>query len=417
MRVLIVNTSEKTGGAAVAACRLAEALINNGVKAKMLVMNKQTPSLYVAAVGSPLRRKLNFLYERFVIWTHNFFHRRNLFTVSIADTGFDITETKEFQEADVIHLQWINQGMISLKGLRKILNSGKPIVWTMHDMWECTGICHYAFECSNYKQECGDCPFLRLPSKHDLSNKILKKKQKVLANSNVQFVAVSKWLADRARESTLLGRQSIRVIPNSISLAKFVLKDRSDARSELFLPDTNIIAFGAARLDTPIKGLNYLLEAISYLIEHGLMKREELHLVMFGGLKDQTVLQGIPVEYTYLGLLSDEDDLSTVYSAANVVVSSSLYETFGQTLIEAQACGCVPVSFNNSGQTDIIQHQVNGYLADYLSVPSLAEGIAWGINAKIQRRELRNNVVRKYSESVVAGKYIDVYNGFSGIKA
>lgn len=42
MRVLIVNTSEKTGGAAVAANRLMEALNNNGVKAKMLVGEKQT---------------------------------------------------------------------------------------------------------------------------------------------------------------------------------------------------------------------------------------------------------------------------------------------------------------------------------------------------------------------------------------
>ena len=42
MRVLIINTSERTGGAAVAAGRLLEALKNNGVKAKMLVRDKQT---------------------------------------------------------------------------------------------------------------------------------------------------------------------------------------------------------------------------------------------------------------------------------------------------------------------------------------------------------------------------------------
>lgn len=53
MRVLIVNTSEKTGGAAVAANRLMEALKNNGVKAKMLVRDKETDQfdgLFVAPV-------------------------------------------------------------------------------------------------------------------------------------------------------------------------------------------------------------------------------------------------------------------------------------------------------------------------------------------------------------------------------
>ena len=48
MKILIVNTSERTGGAAVAANRLMKALINNGVKAKMLVREKETDTLTVA---------------------------------------------------------------------------------------------------------------------------------------------------------------------------------------------------------------------------------------------------------------------------------------------------------------------------------------------------------------------------------
>ena len=100
-----------------------------------------------------------------------------------------------------------------------------------------------------------------------------------------------------------------------------------------------------------------------------------------------------------------------------MLVSSSLYETFGQTLIEAQACGCIPVSFNNSGQRDIIDHKVNGYLADYKSVESLADGLEWGLNADIPAAQLRNNVIRKYSESVVAKSYIELYNQIAKTKA
>lgn len=417
MRVLIVNTSESTGGAAVAANRLMNALNNNGVKAKMLVMNKQTESICVATTGTHFRNKFNFLYERFVIWTKNLFQRKNLFTVSIANTGIDITNTIEFKEADIIHLQWINQGFLSLNSLRKIVKSGKHIVWTMHDMWECTGICHYAFGCDNFKNGCGNCQFLRFPGNKDVSSSVFNKKQKILKNTNINFVAVSTWLANIASESPLMSGHSINVIPNSISLSKFVLKNRNSSREKLSLPDKYIIAFGAARLDTPIKGLNYLCDAISYIIKNGIIKREELHLVLFGGMKDSGVLKALPIEYTYLGTIKDEDGLSTVYSAANVAVSSSLYETFGQTLIEAQACGCIPVSFNNSGQTDIIQHKVNGFLADYLSVESLAEGIVWAIKADVDKLQLREHVIRMYSENVVAAKYIDLYCNFLGIKA
>jgi glycosyltransferase involved in cell wall biosynthesis len=105
--------------------------------------------------------------------------------------------------------------------------------------------------------------------------------------------------------------------------------------------------------------------------------------------------------------------MSQIYSAANVVVSSSLYETFGQTLIEAQLCGCIPVAFNNSGQSDIIHHKEDGYLADYLSAGSLADGLEWAFNARIEPRDQKKGVVRRYAESVVAAQYIHLYQEIS----
>ena len=128
MRVLIVNTSENTGGAAVAANRIMEALNNNGVKAKMLVRDKATDDLTVVGLGGGLRQKWNFLWERWCIFCHAGFSRRHLFDIDIANAGTDITKTREFKEADVIHLNWVNQGMLSLKGISRILASGKPVV-------------------------------------------------------------------------------------------------------------------------------------------------------------------------------------------------------------------------------------------------------------------------------------------------
>jgi hypothetical protein len=161
MRVLIINTSERTGGAAVAASRLNEALKNNGIKSKMLVRDKQTDTLNVVGIDHSWLNLWRFLWERIVIWAANGFKRDNIFAMDIANTGIDITSLPEFTQADVIHLHWINQGMLSIANLRKILHSGKPIVWTMHDMWPATGICHYSQDCSNYCTECHDCHFLR----------------------------------------------------------------------------------------------------------------------------------------------------------------------------------------------------------------------------------------------------------------
>ena len=160
MRVLIINTSERLGGAAVAASRLMESLKNTVSKPKMLVRDKQTDQISVVGLQRNWWQVWRFVWERIVIWKANRFKKNNLFAVDIANTGTDITSLPEFQQADVIHLHWVNQGMLSLNDIRKILKSGKPVVWTMHDMWPCTGICHHARECTNYHQECNHCPYL-----------------------------------------------------------------------------------------------------------------------------------------------------------------------------------------------------------------------------------------------------------------
>ena len=418
MKVLIINTSERTGGAAVAANRLTEALIVNGVKAKMLVRNlSEESSMHVSQTGTWLQNKWNFLFERFVIWMRNRFDRQNLFKVSIANTGLDLTKTHEFQDADIIHLHWVNQGFLSLRGIEKILKSGKPVVWTMHDMWEATGICHHAYDCKNFETECRNCPFLRNPGARDLSYQIFKKKQRVLETvkqgRGLTFVAVSNWLADRARQSALIGGLPITVIPNSISLSRFKMTDRDDARTALDVSEPYVISFGAARIDDPIKGFDYLVDALQILVKSGRLRRKELRLLLFGDVRDVTVFSQLPVPYTYLGYISDEDQLSLIYSASNATVSSSLYETFGQTLIEAMACGSIPVSFGGCGQADIISHRQTGYLAERLSADSLAEGIDWALKAQLVPRELRRSVSRRYVDSVVANQYYELYKSLS----
>ena len=355
MKILLVNTSECTGGAAVACGRLLDALNRHGVKAKMLVRDKQTDNLRVVSVKHKWLMKWYFLWERLLIWMANCFSRKHLFAVDIANAGIDITTLPEFQEADLIHLHWVNQGMLSLSGIEKILSSGKPVVWTMHDMWPCTAICHYAYTCEHFKHECGSCRFLANPGKHDLSYRVFQAKRKLLSGRKINVVAVSQWLAQQVKESTLLGDMPLKVLPNTLQISDFPMSNKADARKQLGLAHKYILLFGAARIDDPIKGINFLLEAI---------------------------------------------------------VSASYYETFGQTLIEAQACGCIPVSFNNSGQTDIIRHKENGYLAEYLSTDDLAKGIRWGLEEApivVSREELRKDVATRFGTDTVAKQHIEFY--------
>ena len=45
MRVLLINTSERIGGAAIAASRLMESLKNHGIEAKLMVRDKKNEKI------------------------------------------------------------------------------------------------------------------------------------------------------------------------------------------------------------------------------------------------------------------------------------------------------------------------------------------------------------------------------------
>lgn len=413
MNILVVNTSELTGGAAVAANRLMSALQHAGVEVKMLVRDKRTDNPSVVLVNtSSAKRKINFIrfaWERLILFLCNHFSRKELFKVSIANTGTDISNHPLVQEADIIHLHWINQGFLSLDNIQKLVKLDKPIVWTMHDMWPCTGICHHSWGCEGFMKECGNCKFLNSNCKTDLSYRTFKKKR-FISESKMQIVAVSNWLKDLAEKSALTKNLKIQVIPNVIDTSVFFPSSKTHARQELFLPlNKTIILMGAARLDDPIKGVEYLKEALAIVKKD----RTDLLLVVFGGIKDSsTFLSNLPVPSVLMGSLSDASKIAQLYAAADVTVVPSYYETFGQTLIEAMACGCPAVSFDNSGQTDVINHKVNGYLAKYKDSEDLATGIQW----VLENKEILNlseacvkKVQENYTEQIVAEKYIALY--------
>lgn len=410
MNVLIVNTSDCTGGAAVAANRLVAALNRNGVYANMLVRDRLSADSNVYAVKSTIRNRLYFLWERLIIFLSNKLDRKQLFRVSIANTGVDISNHELVKNADIIHLHWINQGFLSLDGIKGLIATGKPIVWTMHDMWPCTSICHHAHDCSGYMKECGACPFLNSQNKNDLSHRTWRKKQ-FLQNSEIQLVAVSSWLQKLSQQSSLTNSVPCAVIPNVINNNIFFPSDKSQARKKLNIPLTKrVILMGAARLDDPIKGLNYLLEALELMSQEA---RNNICVLFLGQIKDNSsFLSELSVAFVHLGLINDIHQIVNCYQAADVVVVPSLYETFGQTIIEAMACGCPAVSFDNSGQTDIIDHQVNGYLAEYKNAADLANGIEWVLNHP-NKKELADASVTKvqthYAEPVVARQYIKLY--------
>lgn len=412
MRVLIVNTSEKTGGAAVAANRLMDALNNNGVKAKMLVRDKETEDITVVSLPRSLRLQWNFLWERWCVFWHLHFSRQRLWEVDMATSGTDITRLREFQEADVIHLSWINQGMLSLKNIRKIIRSGKPVVWTMHDLWPATGICHYARGCNRYASACGNCPLLpNKGSKNDLSAKIFRRKKELYHRGAISFVTCSRWLERQAKGSGLFVGQRITNIPNPIDTHVFCPQDQAEARLRAGLPaDKHIILFVSQRVTDERKGMRYFIEAIDRLVARYPEMKENTSIAILGGHSEEVNLT-LP-SYS-LGYVSDEKQIVAIYNSADAFVLPSLEDNLPNTIMESMACGVPSIGFRVGGIPEMIDHQQNGYVANYRDTEDLASGIHWVLE-EADRAALKQaclqKVAQNYSQHAVALKYIEVYN-------
>ncbi len=414
MRVLIVNTSEKTGGAAVAANRLMDALNNNGIKAKMLVRDKETEDITVVETPHRGLNKWHFLWERWCIFCRLHFSKEHLWEVDTASSGIDITQLREFQEADVIHLSWINQGMLSLNGIRKILASGKPVVWTMHDLWSATGICHYTRGCINNMNGCGNCKLLPGGgSDHDLSYHVFRRKQKLLKDGNIYFVSCSKWLGEEAKRSGLFIGQRITSIPNPIDTHVFKKQDKKESRLRANLPaDKKLILFVSQKVIDDRKGMSYFVEAINKSVAQNAEKFKNAGVVILGGHSEEIASQLNLPAYP-IGYINDQQQIVNVYNSCDVFVLPSLEDNLPNTIMEAMACGVPCVGFNVGGIPEEIDHQVNGYVAAYKDADDLAHGIEW-VLSDANYEELSQNAVQKvskcYSQHAVAMKYIEIYN-------
>ena len=102
LKVVIINKSDSTGGAAVVSFRLMNALRTAGVDARMLVAEKLTDSPFVEGAGKPWQLKCSFLAERLKIFLANGLNRKTLFKIDTGSDGVPLHKHPAVMEADVM---------------------------------------------------------------------------------------------------------------------------------------------------------------------------------------------------------------------------------------------------------------------------------------------------------------------------
>lgn len=409
-RIVLLSCNDLLGGAAIVTYRLMRALHDLGHDADMLVTNKLGDDPHVHQLGTAATRKWQFLAERLGIFMRNGLNRRDLFKVSTASTGMNIHNHPLVRQADAIFVNWVNQGTMSLNEMHRLCAMGKPVVWTMHDMWNMTGICHHAYGCSGFHDSCGNCKYLgHRASATDLSHTVWLRKKALYDSSEIRFVAVSNWVKQCASRSSLLRDKEVTVIHNAFPAEQFPV---GSGGASLATDDDkgprHVIAFGAAKLDDPVKGIRYAIDALNILADQSPQLADKSIAIFFGRLDNTALMSDLRFPHKAIGSITDKAALQKLMGQTDVILSTSLYETLGGTLIEGMSAGATPVSFGEGGQVDIIDHKSTGYIARYLDPADVAEGIRWALATRLDRNRQHKVVSDRFNARDIALKYLSL---------
>lgn len=409
MKILHLNTFDSRSGAARAAYRIHTALRNSGlVSSAMLVAHKDSCDPDVSAY--PVRQQWRKLRLSQSLLSYQRSDNPTYHSCNIFPSG--IYKVINKSDADIVHFHWIGNELISIAEVKKIK---KPIVWTLHDMWAFCGAehCHDLFYPGRYKE-------LYNKSNRPLSHKgivdvdawVWRRKKKNWQNVDFHFVTPSRWLADCVEESALFSGIRPIVIPNCLDTTVFRPKEKAACRRVFNLPqDKFLVLFGAdGGVNNPLKGYSILKEALGML---GTMPfAGKMECVVFGGKNGgQRNSSTIPV--SNVGHISNDDRLADLYCAADLFITPSMIEAFGQTVSEAMSCGTPCMGFRTSGIPELIEHQETGYLIEPYDAARLAEKIRWVVENPSQQIRIgpqaRKKIQSDCSLSIIAGQYIAVY--------
>jgi glycosyltransferase involved in cell wall biosynthesis len=421
MKILHLATHDNFGGAARAAYRQHVALRYHGIDSRMLVRHKHSNDADVTVYlgdASFFCRAARVLRRAWIDHQEKGSRKSSREIVcGLTDPRADLLRDvgAEISQADVINIHKV-QHFVDLPALLRRLPSFKPVVITLHDLSPITGGCDYPGSCRRFEATCGCCPIMDSDSGSDYSHRIFRMKEMAYSRPSRErlvFVANSFWSGEKARLSALTKGRRIEVIHYGLDQTVYSSQKRRESRQALGIgAEEPVLLFAAHDLGLPHKGGRYLRDALM-----NVRCQQPIRLLTMGAGHFQI---GSGYRHTHFGEIESDELQTLLYRAADVFVIPSLEEAFGQSALEAVACGAVVAGFNVGGIPDIVKCDLNGLLVERQDTQALSEAIQKLLEDEGLRRAWQNScetwVREHFSFSKNAAAYVALYDSLLNVK-
>ncbi len=240
---------------------------------------------------------------------------------------------------------------------------------------------------------------------------MLKIEKKLFSESKL-IIAISEMVKSQIMQNYNIPDNKIKVIYNGVDLKKFSPENsklyRSEIRGKYFITDdTKLILFVGSGFER--KGLGTAIKAVSFLQNKNQMPDKWKIKLMVIGKGNVKKYQSLAVKYKIndkILFIEPQKDIERLYAASDIFVLPTIYDPFGNVIIEAMASGLPVITTRSSGASELIKNGEEGFV---LENPTDSNTLAEYMNKALFSQKSMGEKARLKAENYPIAKAADEY--------
>lgn len=319
---------------------------------------------------------------------------------------------------DIIHGHTIEGDFFDIRAIPELSKKCKT-VFTLHNAWMMTGLCHHWVSCTRWEEGCGQCPVIHEFPQYGVDGTASnwKLKKKLWQKSKLYIASPAQWLIDAASKSILSeGMVEGRVIPNGIDLGVFHPGDRNDSRKKLGigLEEIVLLFVGNKTKNNKWKRYEWMIDALKNLV--GKTDLSKVTFLLLG--QEGATIDNHPFKVKFASPESDPKRIALYYQASDLYLHAALMDTFPNAVLEAMACGLPVVATKVGGIPEQVIHGTHGYLSKAGDAEEMAHWLKILLENPSQRLEMGRAAAKRavdlYDKRRMVKDYLEWFEEICG---